>query len=156
MSLLEGFNHAALVTADLDALVGFYAEIFDAEVIFEDEIVMDQAAPGVRHCLLRIGPTAMLHPVEMAASPDHRAGTAMFRRGHIDHLGLNVSSREAFDELRDRLEAAGATDGVVKDLGHQWSLEFTDPDGMTAELCWIREPGLTGIHDPVPVDDLST
>lgn len=149
---LDGFNHAAVITGDLDALVAFYTEVFDAQEVFRGEIPMDPAAPPIRHCLLRVGDRALLHPVEL---PGHEAGRAvaqMFQRGHIDHLGLNVESREDFDEARRRLAAAGATDGEVTDLGHQWSLFFTDPDGMQAEVCWIHEPTFSAIHDPVLVE----
>jgi catechol 2,3-dioxygenase-like lactoylglutathione lyase family enzyme len=150
--MLDGFNHAAVITGDLDAFVGFYAEIFDAEEVFRGEIPMDPGAPPIRHCLLKVGERALLHPVELPSNPSRQAEPAMFQRGHIDHPGLNVAGREAFDEARGRLAAAGATDGEVTDLGHQWSLFFTDPDGMQAELCCIHDPSFTGIHDPVPVD----
>jgi catechol 2,3-dioxygenase-like lactoylglutathione lyase family enzyme len=35
MSLLQGFNHVATVTADLDRLIAFYEEAFDVEVVFD-------------------------------------------------------------------------------------------------------------------------
>ncbi|RYC02896.1 VOC family protein, partial [Ciceribacter ferrooxidans] len=35
MPLTTGFNHIATVTPDLDRLVAFYKEAFEAEVTFE-------------------------------------------------------------------------------------------------------------------------
>jgi len=76
----------------------------------------------------------------------------MFGRGHLDHLGLSVASRESFLEVRRRLIAAGASDGEVSDLGPKWCLWFRDPDGMHTEVCWTRDPSLRGYHAPVPLD----
>ena len=33
MPLTHGLNHVSLVTSDLDRLVGFYCEMFEAEVV---------------------------------------------------------------------------------------------------------------------------
>ena len=41
----------------------------------------------------------------------------MFQRGRLDHFGLNAASEEAFRELRRRVLAEGAGDGVVTDMG---------------------------------------
>jgi catechol 2,3-dioxygenase-like lactoylglutathione lyase family enzyme len=145
MILLSGINHAALITHDLDRVVEFYTSVFGAEVVFEE------SAPEFRHALLRIGAHAMLHPVEVRESP-HGTGVAeTFRRGHVDHLGLNVDSAEAFEEIRRRLVARGASDGSISDLGPQLCLWFEDPDGMHAEVCWIRDGALRGFHAPRPV-----
>jgi catechol 2,3-dioxygenase-like lactoylglutathione lyase family enzyme len=144
MSLLAGINHAAFVTNDLRRFVEFYTAMFDAEVIFE------QATPELCHAMLRVG-DSVLHPAELPASPHARASAAMFQRGHVDHLGLTVRSRQAFEEVRRRLVARGASTGAVSDLGPQQSFWFEDPDGMHAEVCWISDPALSGFHAPEPV-----
>ena len=35
MPITQGFNHVAMLTPDLDRLVRFYAEAFEADVTFE-------------------------------------------------------------------------------------------------------------------------
>lgn len=35
MPITSGFNHVATLTVDLDRLIGFYQDVFDAEVTFE-------------------------------------------------------------------------------------------------------------------------
>lgn len=75
----------------------------------------------------------------------------MLQRGHLDHLGLDAPSREAFDEICSRLRARGATDGAVFDLGPQIAVWFTDPDGMEIEVCWNLDPSLHGFHAPQPI-----
>jgi catechol 2,3-dioxygenase-like lactoylglutathione lyase family enzyme len=150
MNLLTGINHAAVVTDDLERFVSFYVDVFDAEVIFEEDI------PAFRHALLRIGDGCVLHPIDQAGNGHGRGLPDQLGRGHLDHLGLNAASREAFDEIRSRLCRRGASDGTVYDFGPQVSTWFTDPDGMAGEVCWIRDPTLAGIHAPVPVTEAVT
>jgi catechol 2,3-dioxygenase-like lactoylglutathione lyase family enzyme len=138
MTLTIGFNHAAVITPDLDRLVAFYTEVFEAQVLFRE------STPALRHAILRIGEHDMLHPVERPQIAE---------RGHLDHVGFNVGSREALEEVRRRLVARGASDGVIQDLGPQINLSFRDPDGMQAEVCWIRDPALQGFHAPVPIQE---
>ena len=56
-------------------------------------------------------------------------------RGPIDHYGLAVASRAALEEVRDKLDTAGADIGDIHRLGDTWSLFFRDPDGMELEVC---------------------
>ena len=149
MSPISGLNHVAILTADLDRFIGFYAGVFQAEVVF-------RASAPLRHAILRIGATSWLHPVEM---PNHRHASGeprMFERGHLDHVALTASSSATFEQLRERLVACGASDGAVDDLGAFHTLAFEDPDGMRGELTLIVDPALTEIHDPRPLRAMST
>jgi catechol 2,3-dioxygenase-like lactoylglutathione lyase family enzyme len=144
MTLLTGFNHAALITNDIDRLIAFYTSVFDAQLIF------DEVVPQFRHAILRIGERSVLHPVQVLGNPHGRGLPEMLRRGHLDHLGLDVPSLQALQELRRRLVACGASDGVITDYGPQLSFSFVDPDGMHAEVCWLRDATLSGFHAPQP------
>jgi catechol 2,3-dioxygenase-like lactoylglutathione lyase family enzyme len=146
MTLLSGINHAAVLTDDLERFVAFYTGVFDAEVIFEED------TPAFRHAMLRVGEVGVLHAVAQPGNPDGRGRPTMLGRGHLDHLGLHVADEASFEEVRDRLRRAGATDGQVYDLGPQVSLWFTDPDGMAGEVCWDCDRTLRGFHEPVPVE----
>ena len=66
----------------------------------------------------------------------------MFQRGRLDHFGLNAASEAAFHELRRRLVAENATDGVVTDMGSLLNFGFTDPDGGRHEVIWVK-PGVS-------------
>ena len=145
MSLVDGLNHVAVMTGDLDRFVGFYTDVFDLDVVFREE------TPQFRHAILRTGETSWLHPVEVTGNPHGAAVPRMFERGHLDHLSLAAASPEAFAELRDRLVDRGACDGAVDDLGAFHSLWFEDPDGMRGEVAVIVDPGLGGIHEPRPL-----
>ena len=147
MTLVAGINHVAIVTSNLDRFIEFYTGIFGLEVVFRE------LGPAFQHAILRAGPSSWLHPVEV---PENAHGTAipdMLARGHLDHLALTVPSRAAFELVRDRLVAAGASNGAVEDLGAFHSLWFSDPDGMRGEASLIVDPLLSHFHAPVPVPE---
>jgi catechol 2,3-dioxygenase-like lactoylglutathione lyase family enzyme len=133
--LVAGINHVATLTADLDRLERFYAIVFGAAVVRRWEV-------DPPHSMIRLGPSTVLHAFEqpggvLAESPP------MFSRGRLDHLGINAASRAAFERLRERLVAAGASNGVVTTFPLLSSVRFTDPDGMELEICWSSPHGET-------------
>lgn len=146
MNLLSGVNHIAVMTADLDRFVEFYTDVFDLDVVFEE------TTPAFRHAIMRTGPTSWLHPAEVADNPHADASPQMFDRGHLDHVALSADSLEAFEVIRRRLIARGASDGAVDDLGSFRSVWFDDPDGMRVEVVVIVDESLGAIHAPRPLN----
>jgi catechol 2,3-dioxygenase-like lactoylglutathione lyase family enzyme len=140
--LLGGINHVAVLTGETDRFVEFYAGVFDAthEVLQERE--------GFRLTMVNVGPTAELNVFELVGNTESRRQAPMFGRGRLDHLALEAASLDAFDEIRNRLLARGATDGFVTDFGHVLSLFFRDPDGMEAEVCVVNPDAQPGVHNP--------
>src|SRR5262245_37003454 len=130
MPLTDGVSHVATVTDDLDRMIAFYRRVFDAEVFGE---VMEEE--GLRHALIQLSDSAMLHPFEVPFVPadDRRE---MFTRGRVDHFGVTVTKTEDFLEIRRRLQAEGegVTDGDIRDFGAIYSLHFVDPDGVNCEV----------------------
>lgn len=55
-------------------------------------------------------------------------------------IGLNAASEDAFRELRRRVIAGGAGDGLVTDMSAYLSFGFVDPDGVGHEVMWTK-PG---------------
>lgn len=131
MPLTNGFNHIATVTADLDLIVGFYRNVFGAELIFEMAATDDHP----RMAILDLGAGSAIniteHPAHTIVGDRTRAGS----RGPIDHYGLAVTSKGSLEQVRERLAAAGADIGEIHQLGNNWSLFFRDPDGMELEVC---------------------
>ena len=144
MPPVTGLNHVAVMTGDLDRLIAFYTAAFGFEVVFHE------SEQGMRHAVLRIGAESWLHPVEVQGGQHASGDSLMFQRGHLDHLALTAASRDAFEQTRQRLIAAGASDGAVDDLGAYHALWFSDPDGMRGELVLIVDSTLQGIHAPRP------
>jgi catechol 2,3-dioxygenase-like lactoylglutathione lyase family enzyme len=135
------------MTEDLDRFVEFYADVFDLELVFTED------TPAFRHAILRTGASSWLHPAEILNDDRHNAASsAMFDRGHLDHLALTASDAESFAVARKRLVARSASDGRIDDLGAFHSAWFTDPDGMQVELVLIVDDALADIHAPQPLE----
>jgi catechol 2,3-dioxygenase-like lactoylglutathione lyase family enzyme len=134
MKLLNDIHHLTFLTADMDRLLAFYERIFEARV------TVDLEEEGLRHAFIEVGPHTVLHPFQVPgiAPPGEQP---MFQRGRLDHFGLNAASEESFKELRRRVVAAGAGDGVVTDMGSLLNFGFTDPDGGRHEVIW-QKPGV--------------
>ena len=142
--LLDGINHVAVLTSDTDRLIEFYVDVFGATV---DGEMRD--GPDFRLTLVKVGPQSELNVFEVAGNGEATKQVPMFGRGRLDHLGLQASDLAAFDTIRDRLMARGASDGFVTDFGPVLSVFFTDPDGLEAEVCVANpdaEPGV--LHPP--------
>ena len=141
--LLDGINHVAVITADTDRLVEFYGEVFGATV---DGQMQD--GEGLRLTLVKVGPHSELNVFEVAGNDEASRQVPMFGRGRLDHLGFQAADIDAFDTIRDRLMARGATDGFVTDFGHVLSVFFTDPDGLEAEVCVTNPDARAGRAQP--------
>ncbi|MET0473920.1 MAG: VOC family protein, partial [Mycobacterium sp.] len=105
--LLNGINHLALISNDIEALRAFYAEVFDAEV-----------GPTEPHgergdetmTTVRIGPHTELNVFTIEGNPEPDRQTPMWGRGRLDHFGLQAASAESFEAIRERLVERGASD----------------------------------------------
>ena len=144
--LLSGFNHVATLTNDSGRLHAFYREVFDAEVVRDGAEFADQGGP--RLSVIRIGPGSELNVFEIEGNTEADRQTPMFGRGRIDHLALQASSVESFEELRSRLMARGAADDFVTDFGSILSVFFRDPDGLECELVVPNPDAVAGAHNP--------
>lgn len=131
MARTTGFDHVATVTADLDRIVAFYQDVFEARITFE--MTASQSHP--RMVILDLGGGGALNITEQAPGTITGDRARPGGRGPIDHYGIAVDSRVGLDGMRQRLTAAGADVGQVQRLGDTWSLFFRDPDGMELEVC---------------------
>ena len=129
--LLDGVNHIAWLSTDVERLGRFYAEVFDAEVGATRPHGQD---PGETMTVIRIGPHTELNIFVIAGNTEAHRQTPMWGRGRLDHVGLQAASPEAFAAIRERLVAAGASDGTVNDFGAVHSMFFRDPDGLEGEV----------------------
>ena len=128
--LTDGIDHVATITNDADRLKQFYVDVFGATV----ERDGPEFPGGPRMLIINLGPATELNVFEIDGNTEADRQTPMFGRGRLDHIGLHAGSLEAFDEIRRRLMAAGATDGTVTEFGRKISLFFRDPDRMECEV----------------------
>lgn len=135
MTTTTGCHHVALVTEDLDRLLAFHLELFEADVawVLEEE--------GARHAAIELGGGFHLHAFELAEGNPHARGLPdTFTRGHLDHLALEVADEATLQELRRRLVERGASDGTLHDFGSTRQVWFDDPDGHRCEVV-LAVPG---------------
>lgn len=139
--LLDGVNHVAVLTSDTDGLHAFYREVFDATVSqdFRPE-------PHLRLSFVDVGPHTELNVFQVDGSAPPPEG--MFERGRLDHMGLQAASLDAFEVIRERLIARGASDGFVTDFGPVLSLFFVGPDGLEGEVCVANPDAVPGVVNP--------
>jgi catechol 2,3-dioxygenase-like lactoylglutathione lyase family enzyme len=141
--LLDGVNHVAVLTSDTDRLHAFFREVFEATIANDDQV-----DDGVRLSIVDIGPHTELNVFQVDGNTEAERQVPMFGRGRIDHMGLQAASNEAFDEIRHRLMARGATDGFVTDFGPILSLFFVGPDGLEGEVCVANPDAKPGVFNP--------
>jgi catechol 2,3-dioxygenase-like lactoylglutathione lyase family enzyme len=131
VKLTNDINHLTFITGDMDRLISFYERIFEART------TLDLTEDGLRHVFIEVGPHTVLHPFQISGvSPPPPA--PMFQRGRLDHFALNAASEDAFRELRRRVVAEGASNGVVTDMGSLLIFTFNDPDGGAHEVVWMK------------------
>src|SRR6478609_2833821 len=98
--LLNGINHIALISKDIDRLRTFYTKVFDAEV-----------GPTKPHgdkgdetmTRISIGPHTELNVFTIEGNREPDRQTPMWGRGRLDHFGLQAASAESFETIRQRL-----------------------------------------------------
>ncbi len=132
--LLDGVNHIAVLSGDVDKLSRFYANVFDADIG-----PTRAHGPGETMTTIDIGPATELNVFVIEGNHEADRQTPMWSRGRLDHIGLAAASPEAFETIRTRLVEAGAGDGTVNDFGGELSLFFRDPDGLEGEVL-LRQP----------------
>jgi catechol 2,3-dioxygenase-like lactoylglutathione lyase family enzyme len=150
--LVAAVNHIALMSGDIDRLAAFYETVFAAEVLARSE-----GSP--RKCVIAVAPGTNLHVFEVGRERARRPGDEPFDLGSINHFALEARDADAFVTGRERLLAAGRSDGIVYEAPGVYTLFATDPDGLFVE--WVlpksagwRPPFATspfvGLNEPAP------
>ncbi len=132
MAITSGFNHVATLTTDLDRFAAWYGEVFGAEVTFSMEAEGDHP----RMFIVDLGGGSALNVFEVTEDQLIGDRRRIGGRGAIDHFGIAVPELATLEDVKARLEAAGADLGEIQNLGGDtWSLFFRDVDGMELEVC---------------------
>src|SRR5262245_34028373 len=137
-TVLDGVNHIAILTRDMDRFIRFYQEAFDATVVHDNRTHGGHV--GERMVILALGGQSAFNVFEVPGNAQAQIQTPMFGRGRLDHFGLNARSRETFEHVRTRLMHVGASDGTMTDFGSALSIFFRDPDGLEAAVVWNKAP----------------
>ena len=132
MAPAQSLNRVAVVTSDMDRLLGWYRRVFDASVF------VDVEEAGLRHVVVSLGEVrpAFLHPFEFTSAD--LATRGLFLNGEVDHLALIAPDEDSFWDLHRRAEAETAGIVPVFDTGSTVNFHVDDFDGTAYEVSWRR------------------
>lgn len=132
MAELTGLN---LICADVDATIGFYALL---GIAYPEDLIW-RTGSGAHHVTgVEVGAAAAFELDSAALGRAYGAGTA------TTLLSFGVPTREAVDEVHDRLVAAGHPSRQAP-VDAFWGARFAivdDPDGRAVGLLSPRDPDL--------------
>ena len=122
---LVGLQHTLVLTDDLERTKAFYCDVLGLEVGERPELPF----PG---CWLYLDGVACLHIAERGPYDAHAARMGLpAKTSPIDHVAFEA---EGYDELLERLTAAGVDVTANEVPGGVRQLFFDDPNGARIEL----------------------
>ena len=138
---VEGVNHLALVTKDMNETVKFYTEVLGMDLlatIVAPKIVNTDYnwgnAENARHYFFDMGNGSLLAFFEFPHVPDNYA-----RQGQMHHLSFTLDSLDSLHEMQARLREHDVT--VTDEVDHSFvkSIYFKDNNGIQLEFsAWVR------------------
>ena len=121
----EGVSHTALTVTDLDASVSWYQQLFDAQVLWQEQ----EDAHGF---ILLFAPNLLIGLHRHAATPANDA-FAESRVG-LDHISFQVSDRAALEAWEHRLDELDIAHSPITEAPYGTVLVFRDPDNIQLEF----------------------
>lgn len=124
---LKNIDHLNLTVADLEETVAWYHRVFGFELVEED--VQD----GTRWGVIRQGDVMLcIYQFEDCRYEDRFAQRKMGLHG-INHFGLRITDRAAWEEIVDREKIEVLYDGPIR-WTHSTSWYISDPTGYEIEV----------------------
>ena len=116
-----GLTHIAVAVKDLQTTKAFYQQVFDMEVMYEEEDFIQLTTPGARDILVF-----------------EKARNVTGKSGGIAHFGFRLRQAKDINIIEKKVQKAG---GRIKDQGEfapgSPYLFFKDPDGYEVEV-WFE------------------
>ncbi len=128
---IRGMNHAVLYVRDAARHRQFYEDVLGFSTIID--------GPGP-YVFMRAPESQNHHDIAFFAIGEQAAPSeAGARTVGLYHLAWEVGTLTELEEMRGRLEAAGALAGA-SDHANNKSLYGMDPDGLEFEVMWLTPP----------------
>ncbi len=131
MIRLNGVNHLAMATGDMDATIRFWRDLIGMR------LVAGLGQPGYRHYFFEISPYDLLAFFEwegVKPVPEKVHGSPVRGPFVFDHVSFGVESEDDLWELKDKIAAAGFSVSDMIDHGFIHSIYCYDPNGMPIEF----------------------
>jgi catechol 2,3-dioxygenase-like lactoylglutathione lyase family enzyme len=129
----HGINHIALATNDMDTSIRFWRDLLGMKLL------SGIGKRGNRQYFLELSENVMIAFFEWPEAepvPDKDAGRPAKGPIVFDHVCIELTDREQFWALKDRLTAAGVWVTEEIDNGFIHSMFSTDPNGIQLEFCY--------------------
>jgi catechol-2,3-dioxygenase len=127
MAPFPPLTHVALTVRDLAVSTPFYAALFDAEPVLDED-----TDPDMHHTVYLVGGTTLIglhqHGTAAPAEP-----FSEFRVG-LDHVAFGCADRAELETWAQRLDELGVSHGGIKDAHYGSGVSFRDPDGIALEI----------------------
>jgi len=125
MPEFPAITHVALTVSDLDRSVPWYAALFGAKP------VLDEDTGPFRHVVWLVGGTL----VGLHQFPDLESSEPFNeRRIGLDHVAFACANRSELAEWEARLNEMGIANGGIVDASYGSGLSFRDPDNIALEF----------------------
>ena len=127
MAAFPPLTHVALTVRDLSVSVPWYAALFDADPVLDED-----TDPDFHHTVYLVG-NGMLFGLHQHATPAPDEPFSEFRVG-LDHVAFGCEDRDELEKWELRLDELGLAHGEIKDAPYGSGLSFRDPDGIALEF----------------------
>lgn len=131
---LAGLQHVGLTVRDVVASEAWYTTVLGLVRAF-----VEPHATGDGHAVVMTRPSTGLF-VGLEHHPDADKDRFSPRRTGLDHLAVQVPSREGIDEWAAHLDAIGVEHDPVVERNEPGQIALVlvrDPDGIPIELFWF-------------------
>lgn len=126
--MIRGMNHAVLYVRDAQRHRAFYEEVLGFSTVIN--------GPGP-FVFMRAPGSSNHHDIAFFTMGEHLAASAAGQQTvGLYHLAWEVATLDELDEMRRRLDGAGALLGA-SDHHFNKSLYCRDPDGLEFEVMWL-------------------
>ena len=127
MNPFPPLTHVALTVRDLSVSVPWYAALFDADPVLDED-----TDPDFHHTVYLVGDNMLLglhqHAKGAPAGP-----FSEFNVG-LDHVSFGCADRGELEKWASRLDQLGIQHGGIKDASYGSGVSFRDPDGIALEF----------------------
>jgi glyoxylase I family protein len=128
----KGVSHIELTVRDADRSAGWYEKVLGMQRVAEHPV---HPTPGVSARVINtLHPTGRLALGFITHESGDDAEFSEFRVG-LDHLALNVESRDELEKWLEHLDRCGVAHSEIHEMAHTGSaVAFRDPDNIQLEL----------------------
>jgi glyoxylase I family protein len=131
MPEFKGVSHIELTVRDADRSATWYEQVLGMQRLLEHD---EHSTPGVAARVINlIHPPTLLSIGLIVHGSGDDAEFSELRVG-LDHLALDVASREELERWVEHLDGCGVAHSAIADMPYGSLVVFRDPDNIQLEL----------------------